>query len=156
MPPLLDCTDQRLRRHRIGRVDREALGDRHEWLHPPFLRDICINREDRLVRQERRQDQSIQERDVVGDDHGSVTQALQMLEAARLDPETQFQQACEECLDQGVRKKPADIDRHDAVDDADGQEDARHAHPRRQQPGRPESPGDHEQRVDDIVAGNGS
>ena len=150
-----DLADQRLGRERPGRVHGEGLDQLHEGPHPPALRHVGVDGEERPAGQQRGQQRAVQEGGVVDHDHRGVAGGLEVLQPADLDPVEQPEDRADQALDHVVRQQPAGLDRDQHVGQGDHQEDLGDAEAELQQQVADARGRDHEERVDHVVAGDG-
>ena len=95
---LLQLVHQHPERHGIGRVERDHVEQERGWLRPPFLHDMGIDGKAGAFRQEGREQRSIEEGRVVGDDYCLAARGAEILQALHLHP---VEQAEEQSRDAG-------------------------------------------------------
>ena len=149
-----DHLDQRFQRPGVAGIEGEDIHQRQQRLRPPCLGHVGVDGERGLAGQQRRDQQSVQERDMIDNDDGPTPGGGIVFHTAHLDPEEGTQDRGDDGLDHRLGQKLANVNGDEEVADGKDQKDVGDAVIHEQDGACDERAHDHEQGVEDVVAGD--
>ena len=149
-----DRLNERAGRERLGRIERHRPRHPDERPHPPALGELAINREDRLLAQDREGDCAVEKADVVEGDDRIAARLVEVFQPPDLEPVEGAQQDRQEVLEGAGRHGPGDPHCSDKTDRGDAEEQYRDPDPDLLQQRDDERTANHECGIEHIDGGD--